>query len=109
MSLFLQISPAKIENLIPIDQIPPLVNRQAAVGVAVVGKTDVHLVLNDIPPQALDMGGPRIRVNIESIWLRIDHMGFSAQRFENVRRDVPGAAVGTIQSDLFALKAVHRE
>ena len=86
-----------------------LIHAQAAVSIAVIGKTDVQPLLYHELLQALDVGGPCIVVDIRTVGLCIDDVGIGAQRIKHRLSDVPGTAVSAVQTNLDTLERVDSE
>jgi len=91
------------------DNITLLVYAQAAISIAVIGKTDVQPLLYHELLQALDVGGTCIVVDIQSVGLYIDDVGVSTQRIEHRLSDVPGTTVGAIQTNLDTLEGIDAQ
>ena len=91
------------------DDITLFIHTQATISIAVIGKTDVQPLLYHELLQTLDVGGTCIVVDIRTVGLCIDDVGVCAQRIEHRLSDVPGTAVGAVQTDLHALERVDSE
>lgn len=50
-----------------------------------------------------------IIIDIETIWLSIDHIALGTERLKNGLGHIPGASVGTIETDLHPLEGIHSE
>ena len=85
------------------------IHTQAAVSIAVIGKTDVQPLLYHELLQALDVGGTCIVVDIHTVGLCIDDVGVCAQRIEHRLGDGPTGTVGAVQTHLDALEGVDTE
>ena len=81
-----------------------LVDGQAAVCVAIVGKADVQAVLNNKALQALDVGGAAGDVDVVAVGGVVDHVGLRTQGVEDRTSDARGRTVGAVQADLHALQ-----
>ena len=88
------------------DDITLFIHTQATVSIAVIGETNIQTLFNHELLQALDVGGTCIVVDIQTVGLVVDDIGVCAQRIENGLGDVPGTAIGTVQTDLDTLKGV---
>ena len=88
------------------DDITLFIHTQATISIAVIGKAHVQTLFHHELLQALDVGGTCIVVDIQTVGLVVDDIGVCAQRIENGLGDVPGTAVGTVQTDLDPLKGV---
>ena len=82
---------------------------QATVSIAVIGKTDVQALLYHELLQTLNVGGASIVVDVQTVGLCIDDIGICTESIENRLGDIPAGAVGTVQTDLDALKGVDTE
>ena len=83
-----------------------LVDRKAAVGVAVVGEAHVEAVADDEVLQALDVGRAAVDVDVEAVGRVVDDVRLGAHGVEDRLGDRGGRAVGAVETDLDAL---HRE
>ena len=91
------------------DDIALFIHTQATISIAVIGKTDVQPLLYHELLQALDVGGTCIVVDIRTVGLCIDDIGISSQSIEHGFSNVPGTAVGAVQTDLDTLERVDSE
>ena len=95
-----------VEDTVAVHHVALLVHGQAAVSVAVKGKADIHLIVDHILLQALDVGGAAVCVDVHAVGGVIDHVGLSTQGLEDALGDHPGAAVGTVQGHTHILIGV---
>ena len=79
-----------------------LVNGQAAVGIAVVGKTAVQALSAHKLLQGLDVRGTHAGVDVGAVGLTADGVDLRAHGLEHAARNGPGSAVGTVQADALA-------
>jgi len=97
------------KDMVAGDHIALLIHAQAAVSITIVGKANVQTLFHHELLQALDMGGAGIVVDVQAVGLCIDDIGICAQRIEHRLGDVPGAAVGTVQTNLDTLEGIDAE
>ena len=109
LATLLHVAAVDVQNMVASDDIALFIHTQATVSIAVIGKTDVQPLFYHELLQALDVGGTCIVVDIQSVGLCIDDVGVSAQRIEHRLSDVPGTAVGAVQTDLDALEGIDSE
>ena len=91
------------------DHITLFIHTQATVSISIIGETDVQPLLYHELLQALDVGGTCIVVDIHTVGLCIDDIGICAQSIEHRFSDVPGTAVGAVQTNLDALERVDAQ
>ena len=88
------------------DLVALLIHAQAAVSIAVKGKTNVQTILHNELLEMLNVGAAAIGVDVVAIGGIVHHVGLGAQRFEHALGDLPGSAIGHIQTHLHILEAV---
>ena len=86
-----------------------LIHAQAAVSITVVGKADVEMIFHNELLQTLNVGRTSIVIDIRAVRLVVDNVGIGPQRIEYRLGDVPGTAVGTVQTNLDTLERVDSE
>ena len=91
------------------DDISLFIHTQATISIAVIGKTNVQTLFNHEFLQAFDVGRASVIIDIRTVRLCIDDVGISSQRVEHRFGNIPGTAVGAVQTDLHALKGVDTE
>ena len=91
------------------DDIAFLIHAQAAVGIAIVCKTDIQALLHNKLLEALDMSGASIIVDVQTIRMVIDDVGICSEGIEHRLGDVPGTTVGAVQTNLDALERVDTQ
>ena len=91
------------------DDVALFVHTQATVSIAVIGKTDVQPLLYYELLQALDVGGTCIVVDIRTVGLCIDDVGVCAQRIKHRLGNIPGTAVGAVQTNLDTLEGIDAQ
>lgn len=64
----------------------------------------IHILL-----QSFNMSRTGIIIDIETIWLSIDHITLGTERLKNGLCHIPGASVGTVKTDLHTLEGIHSE
>ena len=82
-----------------------LVDCQAAVSVAVVGKAHVKAVLNHKALQLVNVGRTAINIDVEAIWSVVNNMRLGAQGVKNRASNTRSCAVCAIKANLQALEA----
>ncbi len=98
-----------VQDVVAGHDISLLIDRKAAVRVAVVGKADIQAVLQDKVLEGLDVGGAHVPVDVEAVWLVADHIGVRAEGIEHRLCDGPGAAVCAVKADFDAAEVVDAE
>ena len=53
------------------------------------------------------MGGSGVVIDVGSVRLGVDHIGFGSQSIKYGFRDIPGTSVGTVQTNLNAFERIH--
>ena len=102
----LHVATVNIEDVVARDHIALLIHTKASVRVAVIGKAGVQILFQYKLLQMLNMGGAAVRVDIEAVGLVIDHIGLGAERVKYGLGDGPCRAVGCVQTDPLAVKAI---
>ena len=108
-SALLHVLCAYIEDVIPVDDIALLVNRKAAIRVAVKGKTDVKAVVENVFLQMLDMRGAAVNVDVQPVGVIVYDKGVRAESVKNALGHHPCASVGAVKTDLLALVGARRQ
>ena len=106
---FLHVLAVDVENVVAGNHIAQFIHAQAAVSIAVKGKAHVQMVIQDKFLQALDMGGAGVGVDVISVGLCIDHIGLGAQGVKDGFCNVPGGAVGAVQTNPHPLEGVQTQ
>ena len=91
------------------DHIALFIHAEAAVCIAVIGKTHVQTLFHHKLLQALDVGGACVQVDIQAVGLVVDDIGVCAQRIEHALGNVPAGTVGAVQTHLDALEGVDAQ
>ena len=65
---------ADSHGLVPVDDLPPFVDHEAAVRVAVEGDAQVVLPRGDHGGQALQIGGAALEVDVHAVGLAVDEV-----------------------------------
>ncbi len=107
LSPLLHILAVDVENMVSGNDITLFIYAQASVSVAVIGKTHVQLIVNDIPLKHLDMGGARVGIDIVAIGVSVNEVGFGPQGVKYGFGNIPGGTVGAVQAHLHALEGIH--
>ena len=98
-----------VQNVIACNDITLLVHTQAAIGITIIGKTNIQTFLHNELLQALNMSRTSVVVNVQSIGLIVDYIGVCAKCIKNRLCNVPGTAIGTIQANLDTLEGVDAQ
>ena len=85
-----------IQDMVASDDITLLVYAQAAIGIAIEGKTNIQPLLHNKLLQALNMRRASIGVDVRAVRLVVYDIGVCTQRIENAFSDVPRTAVGAV-------------
>ena len=96
LATLFHIAAIDIQDMVASDDISLLVHAQAAVSIAIKGKTDIQPVLYHELLQAFDVGGASVIVDVQAIRLVVYDIGVSTQRIENAFSDVPRTSVGAV-------------
>ena len=99
------VAAADVEDEVAVDHMAALVNGQAAVGVAVVGKAHVKAVLHHKALQLVDVGAAAVHVDVEAVGCVVDDVGLCAQGVKDRASHGGGGAVCAVQANLQALQA----
>ena len=91
------------------DDIPLLIHAQAAVSVAIEGKTDIQTVLHYELLQALNVGRTSIVIDIRAVRLVVDNISISSQSIEHRLCNVPAGAIGAVQANLDTLEGIDAQ
>ena len=91
------------------DDIAFFIHTQATVSIAVISKTDVQPLFNHEFLQAFDVGRASVIIDIRTVGLCIDDIGICTQRIKHRLSDIPGTAVGAVQTNLDALERVDTQ
>ena len=102
----LHIKAVDVEDVVAGDDVALLIHCQTPVGVAVIGEAHVQLIVHHEFLQVLDMSGPAVRIDVVAVGGIVHDESLGAQGLENALGDLPGSAVGHIQTHLDALEAV---
>ena len=102
VALVLHVARADVHNLVAVNQVAVLVDGQAAVGVAIVGKTTVQALGAHELLQGLDMRGTHAGVDIGAVGLAADGVDLRAHGLKHAACDGPRSAVGAVQADALA-------
>ena len=89
------------------DDVALFIHAEAAVGVAVVGKADVEVVLDDELLQTLNVGGAGVQVDVQAVGLVVDDVGVCTESIKNALGNVPAGTVGAVQADLDSPEGVN--
>ena len=84
-----------------------LIHRETPVGVAVISKACVQSLFKDKFLQRFDMGGTDTVVDVDAIRFSPHHIGLCAQCVKDRFRNIPGASVRTVKSDLQPLEGIQ--
>src|SRR5699024_7721750 len=82
LATLFHIAAIDIQDMVASDDISLLVHAQAAVSIAIKGKTDIQPVLYHELLQAFDVGGASVIVDVQAIRLVVYDIGVSTQRIE---------------------------
>ena len=105
----LHVATIDVQDMVTSYDIALFIHTQAAVSITVIGETNIQTLLHHKLLQAFDVGGACIVVDIQSVGLCIDDIGISSQSIEHRFSDVPGTAVGAVQTKLDTLEGVDTE
>ena len=106
LALLVQVDAARVHDEVAVHDVAVLVDGNAAVRVAVIGKAHVEALLGNEVLELLDVRGTAAAVDVEAVGLVGHHVGLGAQRVEHTLGDGRGGAIGAVQADAHA---VHGE
>ena len=109
LATLLHVLAVNIENVVAGDHIAFFIHTQAPVGIAVIGKAHIQTVIQHKPAKDIDMGGTGIGVDVVTVGIGIDDIGFGAQRVKNRFCHIPAGTVGAVQTHLHTLERVHTQ
>ena len=92
--------------MIAVNAVAVLVNRQAAIGIAVVSKTQVKVAIFDQLTQLANVGATAVHVDVLAVRLGGNGRHLRAQRLEHALAQGIRAAVCAVQRHLEAIKAL---
>ena len=98
-----------VDDLVAVHDVAVLIDGQAAVGVAVVGKAHVEVILAHEAAQPLDVRRTGVAVDVHAVRLRVDDKRLRAQRLEHGARDIPCAAVRAVEAHAHVLVGMARQ
>lgn len=98
-----------VQDVVAGDDVALFIHAEAAVGVAVVGKADVEVVLDDELLQTLNVGGAGVQVDVQAVGLVVDDVGVCTESIKNALGNVPAGTVGAVQADLDPLEGVNTQ
>ena len=102
----LHVAAVDVEDVVAGDDVALLVHAQAAVGIAVIGEAHIKAVVQNEFPQTLDVGGAGVGIDVVAVGVSVDDVGLRAQGIEDALGDVPGSAVGAVETHLLALEGI---
>ena len=106
---FLHVFAVNIQNGIAVHHPALLIHTQTPVCIAVIGKAHIQTIVLHQLLQPFDVRGTSIFVDVGAVRLGIDDIGFGTQGIKNRLGNVPGAAVGTIQTYFHALEGIQTQ
>ena len=103
---FLHVLAVQIQNVVAGDDIALLIHAQAAVCIAIVSKAHVQAIVHHEFLQNFDMGGAGIGIDVIAVGVIVDHVGLGTQGIKYILGNIPGGAVGAVQTHLLALEGI---
>ena len=107
LAALFHVAAVNVQDVVAGDDVALLIHAEAAVGVAVVGKADVEVILDDELLQTLNVGGAGVQVDVQAVGLVIDDVGVCTESIKNALGNVPAGTVGAVQADLDPLEGVN--
>ena len=98
-----------IKDMVAGEHIALFIHAEAAVTVAVEGKAHIQALFHHKFPEAFNMGGAGVFVDVAAIRFRVDHIGLGSQSIKHAFCHVPGRTVGAIQAHFHTLKRVQSQ
>ena len=105
----LHVLAADVENAVAVHELAVLIDREAAVRIAVKGKADVAVLPLDGLDQILDVRRAAAEVNVRAVRLRVNHNRRRAERVEHIFRNARGRTVRAVERHFHILKRARRE
>ena len=105
----LHVSSVYVKNMITCDDIAQLVHTKTTVRITIIGKANIKAVIYHKLLQSFNMSRTGIIIDIEAIWLSIDHIALGTERLKNGLCHIPRASIGTVETDLHPLEGIHSE
>ena len=96
-----------IQNVVTSDDIAFLIYTQATIRIAVVSKSNIQTFFYNKLLQTLNMSRACIVIDVQSVWLVIDHIGICAECVKHRLCNVPRTTVGTVQTNLDTLERIN--
>ena len=109
LAALLHVAAVNVQDVVAGDDVALLIHAEAAVSVAVVGKADVEVVLDDELLQTLNVGGAGVQVDVQAVGLVVDDVGVCTESIKNALGNVPAGTVGAVQADLDPLEGVNTQ
>ena len=109
LAALLHIAAIDVQDMVTGDDIALFIHAEAAVGIAVIGKADVKVILDNELLQPLNVGGAGVEVDVQAVGLIVDDIGVGAQCVKDALGNVPAGAVGAVQTDLDAAEGVDAQ
>ena len=103
-TILVKVGATDVENQVSVNHVTTLVNCQAAVSIAVIGKAHVKAILDHKALQLINVGRTAININVEAVWSVVDNMRLSAQGVKDRTSNTRSCAVCAIQANLQALQ-----
>ena len=94
------------EDLVAVDDVALVVDREAAVGVTVEREPDVGAVLDDGRLERVEVGRAAAVVDVQAVGVGVDRDDVGAGVAERLRAGVAGGALGAVEHDLDAREGV---
>ena len=99
-TILVEIGAADVEDQVSVNYVAALVNCQATVSIAVVGKAHVKAVLNHKTLQLVNVGRTAINIDVEAVWCVVDNVSLGSQRVKNRASNTRSCAVCAVQANL---------
>ena len=109
LAALFHIAAVDVQDMVTGDDIALFIHAEAAVGIAVIGKADVKVILDNELLQPLNVGGAGVEVDVQAVGLIVDDIGVGAQCVKDALGNVPAGAVGAVQTDLDAAEGVDTQ
>ena len=91
------------------DDITLFIHAQAAIRIAIVGKTNIQALLNNKLLESLNVSRTSIQVDIQTVGLIVDNIGICTEGIKDRFCNVPAGTIGTIQTDLDSFERVNAQ
>ena len=109
LSVLFHIFSAYIHDQVAVDFPARLIDRDAAVCIPIVGKTDIQAVFLHKFLKRMDMGASAVCIDVRTIRMVVDDICFCTECVKHTLCNRAGAAIGAVDSDSVILEGAGRK